>query len=97
MNLDPNSSGQTWFDIAVCALLGVLGWFINRYVGKVDLLEQRQSALETQQAGQSASFVTREELKEYLDEIKADRLEMHKENLDNLREIRADIKGLVKR
>lgn len=96
MNPDPTSTGQGWFDIAMCAILAVLGWFINRYVSKVDLLEKRQSALETQQAGQSAGFVTREELKEYLDEIKADRVRMHEENLDNLREIRNELREMRK-
>lgn len=97
MNPDPTSTGQGWFDIAMCAILAVLGWFINRYVSKVDLLEKRQSALETHQAAQQATFITREELKEYLDEIRDDRMRMHAENLDNLREIRNDIKELVKR
>ena len=84
MNPD-SSTGQTWFDIAVCAVLAVGGWFINRYVTKVDALEKQQ-----------AGFITRAELKEYLDEIKADRVRMHAENLDNLREIRSDLKELRK-
>lgn len=85
MNPDPTSSGQGWFDIAVGALFAVFGWFINRYIAKVDALEKQQ-----------AKCITREELKEYLDEIKADRVRMHEENLDNLREIRNDLKELNK-
>lgn len=87
--MNPDPSTQTWLDIVFAAALTVGGWFINRYVSKVD-------ALEKQQAAQQATFVTREELKEYLDEIKADRVRMHQENLENLREIRNDLKELRK-
>jgi cell division septum initiation protein DivIVA len=87
--VNPDPSTQTWLDIVFAAALTVGGWFINRYVSKVD-------ALEKQQAAQQATFVTREELKEYLDEIKADRVRMHQENLENLREIRNDLKELRK-
>lgn len=85
MNPDPTSSGQSWFNVLFGMLFAIGGWFINRYTTKVDALEKQQ-----------ATCVTREELKAYLAEIKADHVRMHEENLENWREIRTDLKDFRK-
>lgn len=100
MSLDPEASWIQWaiaVGTAVTAVFsGMVGLFVSFgrdafkiYREKVDKLEEKHATL-------AASCITRDELKEYLDEIKADRVRMHAENIDNLREIRNDIKELRK-
>ncbi len=81
--MNPDTSTQSWINVAFAALLSIIGWFVNRYIAKLEAIERQQS-----------TCITRDELKGYLSDIKADRVRMHEENLDNLREIRNDLKDL---
>lgn len=57
--------------------MGVLGVFVNLYRTKVDRLEDRHTDA-------VKLYITRAELREYLQEIRDDRLRMHEENSDKL-------------
>ncbi len=85
MSLLDGDSAQGWLNTVFGALLAIGAWFVNRYINKVEALERQQS-----------TCVTRDELKGFLVEIKLDQARMHDENIDNLREIRNDIKDLHK-
>lgn len=74
---------QGWFDGVVTLLMAVIGFMLNLYRRKVDRLEEQNSAM-----------VTRDELQRHMDLIRDDKLRMHAENLDRLKDIGSDIRAV---
>jgi hypothetical protein len=87
---------QWGLSLATAAITGLLAIIVSFGRDAFKIYREKVDALEVKHAELSANCITREELREYLDEIKTDRVRMHEENLDNLREIRNDIKELRK-
>lgn len=71
-------------------LMLIIGYVLDVYRKKVDSLEKSRETY-------AERFVTRTELATYIGQTREDRQRMHTENLDNLREIRSDIKSVHER
>lgn len=65
------------------ALMAVLTWLGRRQISRIDRLE--------------AASVTREELAKTLAQMREDRLQMHRENREELRYIRERVDGIADR
>ncbi len=76
-----------WFSYALATILGLFATLLGVYRNKVDKMDERQRNLIEGQG----RFVTRDELERHMDQIREDRLEMHKENLKRLETIGNDI------
>jgi hypothetical protein len=97
MSIDSEPSLLQWgLSLATAAITGLLAIIVSFGRDAFKIYREKVDALEVKHAELSANCITRDELREYLDEIKTDRVRMHEENLDNLREIRNDIKELRK-
>lgn len=74
----------------ISLLMLVIGYVLDIYRKKIDSLEKSRETY-------AERFVTRGELATYITQTRDDRQRMHSENLDNLREIRSDIKSVHER
>jgi hypothetical protein len=88
--MDIESSPQGWFNVAIGAIVGLLGTLGGIYKGKMERMEDRQENLERRQN----SFITRDEMERHIDQLRADRLQQHTENLMRLKTIGEDITRL---
>jgi hypothetical protein len=78
-----NDPQQGWINALLTTVIGLLAFMLNLYRRKVDRIEDKH-----------ASFVSRDELQRHMDLIRDDRLRMHEENQDRLREIGSDIRAV---
>jgi hypothetical protein len=78
-----NDAQQGWFNAVITLLVTVVAFMLNIYRRKVDKLES-----------QHIKLVTREELQRHMDQIRDDRLRMHDENIERLKDIAADIRAV---
>jgi hypothetical protein len=81
--MDIESSPQGWFNVTLGAIVGLLGTLFGVYKGKIEDLERRQ-----------LNFITRDELERHIDQLRADRMQQHTENLMRLKDIGEDINRL---
>ena len=78
-----NDAQQGWFNASITLLLSVVAFMLNIYRRKVDKLKSSHGHL-----------VTREELQRHMDLIRDDRLRMHDENIERLKDIGSDIRSV---
>jgi hypothetical protein len=88
--MDIESSPQGWFNALIGVVLGLLGTIAAIYRGKMNHIEEQQLALERRQV----NYVTRDELERHIDQLRADRMQQHTENLLRLKTIGEDINRL---
>jgi len=77
------TSSQGWFNALIGVIVGLMAALGTVYKGKITVLERRQVA-----------FITREELERIVDQLRADRMQQHTENLMRLKDIGDDINRL---
>jgi hypothetical protein len=97
----------SWFALAVSGIfVGIYGWIQRKYVVKVDshdkVIESLASVYATiemvaNMEDKIPSLVTRIELMAFMQDMKEERLRMHKENLDNGMATRTDIRAVHER
>ena len=97
----------SWFALAVSGIfVGIYGWIQRKYVVKVDSHEKVIESLSSVYAtiemvanmeDKIPSLVTRIELMAFMQDMKEERLRMHKENLDNGMATRTDIRAVHER
>jgi hypothetical protein len=97
----------SWFALAVSGIfIGVYGWIQRKYVLKVDRHETALDLMASTYAtikmvnemeDKIPSLVTRIELMAFMQDMKEERLRMHKENLDNGMATRGDIRAVHER
>lgn len=97
----------SWFALAVSGIfIGIYGWIQRKYVVKVDshdkVIESLGSIYATIRMVNDVeekipSLVTRIELMAFMQDMKEERLRMHKENLDNGMATRSDIRAVHER
>jgi hypothetical protein len=97
----------SWFALAVSGIfIGVYGWIQRKYVLKVDRHETALDLMASTYATirmvnemeeKIPSLVTRIELMAFMQDMKEERLRMHKENLDNGMATRSDIRAVHER
>jgi len=97
----------SWFALAVSGIfIGIYGWIQRKYVIKVDVHEVLIGQLASTYAtikmvnaveDKIPGLVTRIELMAFMQEMKEERLRMHKENLDNGMATRSDIRAVHER
>lgn len=73
--MDPQP--QTWWNWALGACMAIVMVFVNAYRRKIDDIAD--------------TYVSREELERYLADTRAERRDMHKENIDRLDRLADDI------
>ncbi len=74
---------QTAFNVLVASLVAFGGFIVRLYKHKIDVLEE-----------ESAKFMTREEIAKMFEQQRADRLQMHQENLSAATQLREDVRAL---
>src|ERR1700727_2868145 len=67
---------QSWFDIAVAIIVSLFGFIFLSYRSRVEAMEKEIVLLKTL----LPTYVTRDELQRYLDQLREDRSRMHDEN-----------------
>jgi hypothetical protein len=97
----------SWFALAVSGIfVGIYGWIQRKYVVKVDSHEKVIESLSSVYAtiemvanmeDKIPSLVTRIELMAFMQDMKEERLRMHKENSDNGMATRTDIRAVHER
>jgi hypothetical protein len=97
----------SWFALAVSGIfIGIYGWIQRKYVVKVDnhdkVIESLASVYATIQMVSEVeekipSLVTRIELMAFMQDMKDERLRMHRENLENGMATRTDIRAVHER
>lgn len=75
------------FKIVVGALVALLAWFGNRLWERMDKADDRQNAMQL-------ACVTQAVLDRRLDEMKTDRLAMHKDNKESLTKIEDSVNSI---
>lgn len=81
--MEIETSSQGWFNALIGVIVGLMAALGAVYKGKITVLERRQM-----------SFITREELERIVDQLRADRMQQHTENLMRLKDIGDDINRL---
>ncbi len=80
-------------------LAAIFAYFLNLYRLKIDNLEKTSVSNERIAKIEIvvAELASRKELIAYMTQIREDRMAMHQENLDNFRELRADVRSVHQR
>lgn len=81
-----DTTPQGWFDGVVSLLMLAVGYVLNLYRGKVDMLQDNQK-----------SFVTREELAELIRDEKADSDRKHEQNVVSITNLTRRIDRVLER